>query len=340
MRIEKDHSLLNHNTFGIEIVADAFVEYNDAAELEHVRSLLKNGELPSPYLHIGAGSNILFTKPFKGTILHSAITGIKKTDANGEMVTLSVGSGTMWDDFVKEAVEEGWWGAENLSLIPGETGAAAAQNIGAYGKEIKDIVKWVKAFDMESGKSSLFGQNECGYSYRESIFKHPENKKYIITEVGMELSLVPRPDLSYRGVAAALEKSGREATLKGIRETIIGIRRSKLPDTGEFGSAGSFFKNPIVPRSEVLALLDRYPQMPHYPADKAGSVKLSAGWLIDQCGWRGAVCGRAGVYSNQALVLINRGGATGEEILSLAEKISLSVREKFGVELNPEVNIL
>lgn len=337
MEVFKNYSLLSHNTFGMDVKAAFFIEYASVEELKKVLCLpeLKDGH----WLHIGGGSNLLFTDDYPGTILHSAIKGIGILDENEEEVRVRVGAGEVWDDFVAYTVEQGWQGAENLSLIPGEVGASAVQNIGAYGVEAKDLIVEVETVEVATGKERVFSREECGYAYRESVFKFSLKRQYIVTQVSFRLQKTPSFRLDYGHVRAELEKRGGEVTLEKIRQTVIDIRRAKLPDPKLLGNAGSFFMNPIVPVAQFEALRREYPRMPYYEVD-AGHVKLSAAWMIDQCGWKGKPLGRAGVHDRQALVLVNLGGATGNEIIRLSEAIQQSVYDRFGVRLSPEVNFI
>ena len=261
---------------------------------------------------------------------------MKETD---DEVHVRVGAGEVWDDFVAYTVGNGWYGAENLSLIPGEVGASAVQNIGAYGVEAKDLIVAVETLEVASGTSRTFKNEECGYAYRESVFKKDLKGKYMVTRVVYRLKKTPSFRLDYGNVRAELEKRGCELTLENVRRTIIDIRESKLPDPKVQGNAGSFFMNPIVPRPLFESLLEEYPQMPHYEVD-AERVKIPAAWMIDQCGWKGKRLGNAGVHTKQALVLVNCGGATGQEIIRLSEEIQQSVFDKFGVRISPEVNFI
>lgn len=345
LNIQRDYSLLGHNTFGIEARTAAFVEYSSEAELLEAARMLNEGALPSPWLHIGGGSNLLLTRDWPGTVLHSRITTCETVSENEDAVEVRVGSGVVWDEFVEMCVGHGWYGAENLSAIPGETGAAAVQNIGAYGVEVKDLILEVETLDMVSGQKKVFRVADCGYGYRRSIFKQQDNKRYVVLSVLFRLGLRPNLNLGYKALSEAL--SGRDnITLGDVREAVRTVRSSKLPDPSEVGSAGSFFTNPVVPRSKLEELQKQWPAIPFYEvrgtsgAVVPDSVKLSAGWLIEQCGWKGRSLGRAGVYPRQALVLVNLGGATGSEVAALASAVRASVRERFGVELHPEVNIL
>ena len=272
-------------------------------------------------------------------ILHSAIKGYVVVKEDADEVIVRVGAGEVWDDFVAYTVEKQWYGAENLSLIPGEVGASAVQNIGAYGVEAKDLIVEVETLEVATGKPRTFENAACQYAYRESVFKHSLKGQYIVTHVSYRLKKKPCYHLDYGNVRAELEKRKCELTLKNVREGIISIREDKLPDLKVQGNAGSFFMNPIIPRTQFEALLKDYPLMPHYEVD-AARVKVPAAWMIDQCGWKGKHLGRAGVHDKQALVLVNLGGATGEEIIHLSEEIQKSVFEKFGVRISPEVNFI
>jgi UDP-N-acetylmuramate dehydrogenase len=260
-------------------------------------------------------------------------------EENEQEVFVRVGAGEVWDDFVAYTVDKGWYGAENLSLIPGEVGASAVQNIGAYGVEAKDLIVEVETIEVATGEERIFTNAECAYAYRESAFKLSLKGQYIVTKVSYRLKKTPCYHLDYGNVRAELEKSGIALTLSNVREGIIKIREGKLPDPKVQGNAGSFFMNPIISRTHFEALLAEYPQMPHYVVD-AEKVKVPAAWMIDQCGWKGKRLGNAGVHDKQALVLVNCGGATGEEVIHLSQEIQKSVFEKFGVCISPEVNFI
>ena len=358
MKDIKDYSLLASNTFGIDVKAFRFVEYDSVDELRGFLSGLQNdvpdgrgtdvtsagvsadcGEVGTPVLHIGGGSNLLFTKDFPGIILHSAIKGIEVVGETDDCVDVRVGAGVVWDDFVAYAVSRQWYGAENLSLIPGEVGASAVQNIGAYGVEAKDLILSVDTIEMSSVLPRKFLNVECGYAYRQSVFKADLKGKYIVTHVTYRLSKLPVYHLDYGNIRAELEREGCALTLDNLRRIIIGIREMKLPDPAVVGNAGSFFMNPIVSEAKFLALEKEYPGMPQYSMGE-GMVKIPAGWMIDQCGWKGRVLGRAGVHDKQALVLVNKGGATAQEIVHLADEIVRTVYEKFGIQIHPEVNYI
>lgn len=337
MKEIKDYSLLPHNTFGMDVKASLFVEYESVEELRSVLS--DKNRMAGSWLHIGGGSNLLFKGDYEGTILHSAVRGYEVVAENEREIEVRAGAGEVWDDFVAYTVRNGWYGAENLSLIPGEVGASAVQNIGAYGVEAKDLIVSVETLEVETGRERLFTREECRYAYRESIFKKELKGKYIVTHVTYRLSRQPVFHLEYGNVCGELEKQGREVTLENVREVIIAVREAKLPDPRVQGNAGSFFMNPIVPRKQFDMLRQQYPDMPHYEVD-GSRVKIPAAWMIDRCGWKGKQIGRAGVHSRQALVLVNCGGATGDEVISLAMQIQQSVFQKFGVAISPEVNFI
>ncbi len=339
MKNVKDYSLLRHNTFGIEAECARFVEYSSVEEARQVASLLVGEN--KPFLVVGSGSNLLLTGRFPGIVVHSAMRGITAEDtSDGAAVLVECGSGEVFDDVVSHAVAHGWHGAENLSLIPGEVGASAVQNIGAYGVEAKDIIYKVEAVEIATGEVKTFSNEDCQYGYRMSRFKKEWRDKYLITHVVYRLERAFRPRLDYGNIRSWLESNGmgQEPTAAQLRQAIIQIRQAKLPDPKMVGNAGSFFMNPVVDRSVYERLIEDYPSMPHYDVE-GGMVKIPAGWLIEQCGWKGKTLGRAGVYDKQALVLVNCGGATGSEIVALCEAIQKDVKEKFGIAIVPEVNI-
>ncbi len=334
IRIEKDYSLLPHNTFGLDVHAKLFIEYRTVQALKEI---IARGLVEQPFLHIGEGSNLLFTKNYEGVVLHSRIEGVEVLYEDHKSIKIKVGAGVNWDKLVAYTVDKKWYGAENLSLIPGEVGAAAVQNIGAYGVEVKDLIQEVHTIDAY-GNERTFTLEECAYSYRYSIFKEREMKHYFVTHVILNLQKEEQYHLEYGSVRKELEKHA-ELSLANVRKTIIEIRKSKLPDTKEFGNAGSFFTNPIVSDSKYEELTGLYEKVPHYKlSDKA--YKIPAAWLIDQAGWKGKSRGRAGVHKDQALVLINLGGAKGDEIVHLSQEIQASVLDKFGIPIAPEVNFI
>lgn len=332
-----NYSLLPYNTFGMDVKAARFVEYESVDELQGF--LTGRQEKDAPLLHVGRGSNLLFVSDYPGTVLHSGIKGIQVVQETEEFVDLRVGAGEVWDNLVDYTVQKGWYGAENLSLIPGEVGASAVQNIGAYGVEAKDLIVAVETVAVETGELRVFTNEECHYAYRESIFKKELKGKYIVTYVTYRLQKKPVYHLDYGNIRSELQKEGGGLSLAGLRQIIIHIREAKLPDPEKIGNAGSFFMNPIVPVQQFEELLKMYPEMPHYKVDET-RVKIPAGWMIDRCGWKGKHLGRAGVHDKQALVLVNLGGATGAEVVRLAEAIVRSVKEKFGITICPEVNFI
>ena len=331
MKEYTNYSLLNHNTFGMDVEAKRFVEYDSEEELI---GLLPS--LESKYLHIGGGSNLLFRGNFDGTILHSVIKGIEIQENCGEYVLVRVGAGVVWDDFVAWTVERGWGGIENLSLIPGEVGASAVQNIGAYGVEAKDVIVQVKAIHLKTGDKRSFVTDECCYAYRQSIFKNELKGQYAITYVTYKLKVRPTLKLSYGNMKALLEK--KNVTVSDVRQFIIDTRNAKLPDPKVLGNAGSFFMNPVVSRDKFQEIQKDYPQMPYYEVENG--VKIPAGWMIEQCGWKGKSLGKAGVHEKQALVLVNLGGASSEEIVTLCNAVCKDVKETFGIDIHPEVNFI
>ena len=330
------------NTFGIEAEARALFTYDSEEALQEAIALIHDKYEGLPILHIGCGSNLLFLNDYNGVVLKSNINGfvVKKETENDVLV--EVGSGEICDEFIAQALQNGWYGMENLSLIPGQVGAAAVQNIGAYGVEVQDVIEEVKGICLSDGTERIWKRDECRYGYRRSIFKEELWGKYAITRVTFRLSKHFEPKLQYGGLIKAVEQAGlAESTLSAeeLRQIIIDIRRAKLPDPKEQGNAGSFFKNPIVPKEKAEQLLSEYPAMPHYPAEE-GKVKLAAGWLIEQAGWKGKSLGPAAVHGRQALVLVNKGGASGHDIQRLCEAIKKDVNERFGIELEPEVNFI
>ena len=332
------HDLTKMNTFGMKVKARCFIEYDSVADLVDIEF----EELARPVLHIGGGSNLLFTDDFKGTVLHSKIDFIEILEDVDSRVLVSVGAGVIFDNFCDWAAKEGLWGAENLSYIPGEVGASAVQNIGAYGVEVKDIIHKVYCYDTVEEEFVCFDVDECEYGYRDSVFKDPEIRgRYIVTHVVFALSRDPQPQLEY---AHLKESVGENVTVAQIRKTIIKIRKEKLPEPSVMGSAGSFFKNPVISMADfqrieasAKAELGADYKVPHYDLPD-GTVKVPAAWMIEQCGWKGKRSGGAAVWEKQPLVIVNHTGeAYPEEIVGLEKRIISSVRARFGVELSPEV---
>ena len=354
IKTEYYKDLTKMNTFGMKVKARCFMEYDSVADLVDIEF----EELARPVLHIGGGSNLLFTDDFKGTVLHSKIDFMEVLEEGHfdpaerveESVLVSVGSGVVFDDFCEWASKEGLWGVENLSYIPGEVGASAVQNIGAYGVEVKDVIHKVYCYDTVEEEFVSFGVEECEYGYRDSIFKNPELKgRYIVTHVVFALSREPKPRLDYGHLAEAVKEAqavrASELTPSLIRKVIIKIRKDKLPEPSVVGSAGSFFKNPVIThehfgRIESAAMIEHGPdfKVPHYDLPD-GMVKVPAAWMIEQCGWKGRRSGGAAVWDKQPLVIVNyTGEAFPEEIIGLERRIISSVKQKFGVELHPEVD--
>ena len=363
LKTEYYKDLTKLNTFRMKVKARAFVEYDSVADLVE----LDLEGLPRPVLHIGGGSNLLFTDDFKGTVLHSRIDFIEPLTGNpensdeeessenilaqarsqGEQIEVSVGAGVVFDDFCKWSCDQGLWGVENLSGIPGEVGASAVQNIGAYGVEVKDVIRTVYCYDLQEEEFVHFDVSQCAYAYRDSVFKHPDFKgRFVVTHVVFRLSFQAAPRLGYGHLEQAVRDAtaGAEITPKLVRNTVLKIRNEKLPDVASVGSAGSFFKNPVVERPvyervvEVAASDFPGIDVPHYDLE-GGMVKIPAAWLIERCGWKGRRMGGAAVWSKQPLVLVNfTGEAFPEEIIGLEKRIIASVEDKFGITLSPEVD--
>lgn len=336
IRYYENINLRTSNSFGIDVSADRLVEFSSAEELRELFS----GERPPTgrWNVIGGGCNILFTGDYHGTLIRSTGDSITITGEDDLGVSVRAEAGLVWDDFVVWCVARGLWGAENLSHIPGHTGAAPVQNIGAYGTEVAGIITSVETFCTDTLNELTIAADHCAFGYRDSIFKGPLRGRAIITAVNFRLRKTSSPNLSYGALAEETEKLGGP-TLSNIRQAVINIRESKLPDPATIGNAGSFFKNPVVDAAMAEKLREEYPAMPVFPDSANGTAKLAAGWLIEQAGWKGARKGRAGVYPRQALILVNNGGATGTEILALAREIQASVKAKFGVEIETEVNV-
>jgi len=336
MKETANFSLLPYNTFGLNVFCQRFCEYSSVSEL---KEFIKAGNLAETnWFHIGGGSNLLFINDYNGIILHSQIKGIELVKETGKDCLVRVGAGEVWDDFVIWCVENRLGGVENLSLIPGEVGASAVQNIGAYGVEAKDVIDSVETISATDASERIFSNEDCKFAYRNSIFK--EDNSRIVTHVVFRLQkeLFYDYKLDYGHLKGALSACPTINLLQ-VRETIIAIRNEKLPDPKTLGNAGSFFKNPVVSKEKFVQLQEKYPSIPHYPVGET-EEKIPAGWLIEQSGWKGKSHKRAGVYDKQALVLVNNGGATGIEIQELAELIQQSVYEKFGITIEPEVKII
>ncbi len=344
MMTEKNKSLKAHNTFGIDAAAKHFTEIRSAEEF---KALVSDERFSSEKkLILGGGSNILLTGDFDGWVVKNSILGVTVVNETTTEVIVKAGAGEGWHDFVLGCIEKNYGGLENLSLIPGLIGAAPIQNIGAYGVELKDTFYELEAIDIRSGTLAKFNAADCAFGYRDSVFKHKFQGQFLITSVSFKLAKLSATHshypfrMEYGEVRKTLEEmKAQELSLKAVSDAICRIRRAKLPDPKELGNAGSFFKNPSMALGRFETLASQYPKMPHYPQPD-GTVKVPAGWLVEQCGWKGKTVGRAGSHKTQALVLVNYGGATGREILELSEAIFCSVKEKFGIELSPEVNVI
>jgi len=336
MQILEKASLKDLNTFGIDVNAKSLLKFNSTSELINgLENVDRHHILP-----LGGGSNVLFMNDLEHTVLLNQVKGIELKDQNQKHVYITVGAGVEWHALVLHTIDKGWAGIENLSLIPGSVGAAPMQNIGAYGTEIKSVFYELEAVEISTGNIRIFTNKECEFGYRESIFKKSLRGKYIITSVTFKLNKHPEFNTSYGAVNSELERMGvTSPTLKTVSDAVINIRKSKLPDPKKIGNAGSFFKNPVVPSDLAQSIEKQHPHISKYPVSKT-EVKLAAGWLIDQAGWKGKTFGNYGVHPNQALVLVNYGGASGKNIFDLSTEIMADVKEKFGVSLEREVNVI
>lgn len=336
MQTFSDFSLKSHNSFGIDVKARHFIKVDDVAELKEV---LKNSYASELFI-LGGGSNMLLTKDIEKTVVHVDLRGIEIIKENAEEVYVKAMAGENWHQFVLFCLDNGFGGLENLSLIPGNVGTAPIQNIGAYGVEIKDTFYECTALDIQTLQLRTFSKEDCEFGYRDSIFKNTEKGNYIITDVTFRLKKEHHQlNTSYGSIDAFLEEQGiSEPDIKDISNAVIAIRQSKLPDPKKLGNSGSFFKNPVVPKVQLEVLQKEHPEIPFYEVNDA-EVKIPAGWLIERTGLKGYREGDAGVHEKQALVLVNYGNASGLEILALAEKVQQQVKDKFGIEIQPEVNI-
>lgn len=340
MQVQQNYSLKNYNTFGIYVYAKKFAVFNSVNDLQnifHKTNDYKNEAI----LFLGGGSNVLFTKNFDGLVLKNEINGIKTIHEEERYVYVKAGAGVNWHQFVLYCIDNNFAGVENLSLIPGNVGASPMQNIGAYGVEIKDVFYSLEAYHFKENKIINFTLNDCEFGYRESIFKKKYKNQFVILNVTFRLNKIPHYNISYGAIEEELKKMHVEQlTIKAISDAVINIRSSKLPDPKLMGNAGSFFKNPVIDEHELHELYELHKlKIPFYKINEA-NYKIPAGWLIEQCGWKGYRKGDAGCYDKQALVLVNYGKATGKEILELSEEIKQSVNKKFNIELEREVNII
>lgn len=338
MTIFQQHtSLKPYNTFGIPVNAHYFAEVSSSSDLQE----LLNSEYikTQPLLILGGGSNLLFTKDFEGLVVKVSIPGISAV-VDGDDVLVTAGAGVVWNDFVNYCVAHGYAGVENLSLIPGTVGASPIQNIGAYGVELKDVFESCVGLELATGKTRSFSHSDCHFGYRDSIFKNELKGQYLITEVCFRLNRVAKINTQYGAIQEELAKRGISTpTIADVSAVVAYIRVSKLPDPSTIGNAGSFFKNPVIDQVDFIGIHEKFPEVVHYQVSP-DKVKLAAGWLIEQCGFKGKVVGQTGTWKNQALVLVNHGQATGQEVYSFSENIINTVEAKFGVRLEREVNIL
>lgn len=331
-------NLLPYNTFGISAFASQFVEVSSVSQLQNL--IREKHFSEKPFLILGGGSNILFTKNYEGLVLKNNLKGISIEKEDENHILIKAAGGEVWHDLVMYCVNKGWGGIENLSLIPGTVGAAPMQNIGAYGAEIKETFEYLEAVNISTGEIETFNNERCKFGYRESIFKHEAKGKYFITAISLKLNKKPVLNTSYGDIETLLKEWDIDKpTISDVSKAVIAIRQSKLPDPSLLGNAGSFFKNPVIDNSHFEILKEKYPEIKSFPTPE-GKVKIPAAWLIEQAGWKGKRFGTIGVHEKQALVLVNYGGGTGKELIDLAHKIIDSVKEKFSVTLNPEVNII
>ena len=333
LKITKHKDLKDYNTFNLSCIADKFIEFDNVKEIQEFLEIFSTKR--NSYFVIGGGSNLLFSADFKGSIFYSSISGISTVSDSEDGVVLKVGSGVVWDSFVEHTVENGFYGVENLSLIPGTVGASAVQNIGAYGVEAKDNITKIEYLDIETAELKEIENKDCNFAYRDSIFKHELHNKIIITNVYFRLQEKAEFKLDYGNLKEVL-KNYDEINLKNIRKAVIETRQAKLPDTNEFGNACSFFKNPVVDYSVLENLQKQYPNIPYYSLENK-KVKIPAGWLIDTAGWKNKGTERVGVYKNQALVIINKGTATSSDIIDFYKSIQKDIFLRFGIKIEPEV---
>lgn len=339
MVIKNDVSLRAFNTFGIEAHANSYIELTQLSQLEKIQPFFNNAAYP--FLLLGGGSNILLTGDFKGVVARVRLKGITVVEQSSDHILVKAMAGENWEQFVEYCVHRGWGGLENMTMIPGNVGTSPIQNIGAYGSELKDVFHSLEAYELTTGTTHSFSASDCNFGYRDSFFKREGKNKFIILSVCFRLTRNHHNiRLQYGPVKAELEKMEiDEPKIVDVMNAIQNIRRSKLPDPQVLGNAGSFFKNPVLPLSQMEALALQWPGIPSYP-DESGNKKTAAAWLIEKAGWKGFRRGDAGVHNQQALVLVNYGNATGNEIYHLAREIQHSVQQKFGVELEMEVNIV
>lgn len=341
-KIQHNVSLKHYNTFGMDVRARRFAEVRSLDDVEPMLQAFEGNCKDA--LIFGGGSNILFSKDVDQPVLHIALRGIYKIKESRETVDVRIGAGENWHGFVQYCLDHDWGGVENLSLIPGTAGAAPIQNIGAYGIELSEVFLSLEAIDLTSGDLRTFHRNDCGFEYRNSVFKQNPANPFLITSVTLHLTKpgYHRYHTDYGSISDKLNRMGidnNKVSIQAISEAVIAIRRRKLPDPAVIGNAGSFFKNPVIPKTDYKQLKSHFPDLPHFPVDD-NHVKVPAGWLIDQCGWKGHRRGAVGVHEFQALVLVNYGGGTGDQILGLAQHIQASVKDRFGILLEREVKVI
>lgn len=334
--LQENINITPFTTFGVKVISRYFATFSSIEELRKLLAEVKDQQL----LVLGGGSNMLFRKDYEGITIKNEITGISVIEENEESVLLKVGAGEVWHNFVLYSIEHNLGGIENLSLIPGSVGASPMQNIGAYGVEIKDVFDSLEAIEIATGELHTFSHQDCQFGYRESVFKKELKGKYIIVSVSYKLSKQPKLNTSYGAINSELATRGiTQPSIKDVSDVVIAIRQSKLPDPKEIGNAGSFFKNPVIPKSHYIALQKTYENIPSYPVSE-DTVKVPAGWLIDNAGWKGKTIGEYGVHKNQALVLVNYGKANGNDIFQLSEDIIADIYKRYQIKLEREVNII
>lgn len=339
IEFQRNISLKPFNTFGLDVKAASFCEVRSLLDMKQALAEAEHDE----YLILGGGSNVLLSKDYSGLVIRNSINGREILAENEDEVLLKVYSGEIWHELVMYCVDRNWGGIENLSLIPGTVGAAPMQNIGAYGVELEQVFHSLEAFDLHSFELQTFNKHACAFGYRESVFKKQLKGKYFIFSVTLKLNKKPVINASYGDILALLEANGLNAdtaTIKDVSQAVIEIRQSKLPDPRELGNSGSFFKNPVISSEQFISLKNKFPDIKGFNQPDSGLVKVPAAWLIEQCGWKGKRVGNTGSHAKQALVLVNYGDAKGEEIWQLAMDIIESVNQKFGILLEPEVNII
>lgn len=340
MQIHENLSLRQYNTFGIDVKAKLFADFSSVTQLQEILQYVHHLSPRIPRMILGGGSNVLFTQNVQALVLKNGITGIELVKEDDQFVYVKAGAGVNWHSFVLHCVQQGWAGVENLSLIPGNAGASPMQNIGAYGVEIKDVFEELEAYHLNDKTIVKFSAPDCAFGYRESVFKRKYKEQFVILAVTYKLRKNPIFQTSYGAINEELEKMGvKELNIAAVSQAVINIRSSKLPDPKQIGNAGSFFKNPSISKEQYDQLKNEFTSLVAY-TNADGTMKLAAGWLIEQCGWKGYRNGDAGCHAKQALVLVNYGTATGKEIYELSEEILLSVKAKFGVELEREVNVI